>query len=72
MRLEDYIYYQREDAVIDTMIQAVQDLLEDYGDIPERVKERLKETEEKTLIRTWLKIAAKANGIEEFEAALTL
>ena len=72
MRLEDYIYYQREDAVIDTMIEDIQDLLEDYGDIPERVKERLKETEDKALLKKWLKLAAKANSIEEFEAALQL
>lgn len=72
MRLEDYIYYQREDAVIDTMIEDIRDLLEDYGDIPERVTDRLKGTNDKDTLKRWLKIAAKANSIEEFEAALHL
>ena len=70
MRLEDYIYYQREDAVIDTMIQDIQDLLEDYGDIPEHVMKRLMETNDKDKLRKLHKLAAKSNSIEEFEAAL--
>lgn len=76
MKLEEFIYYQRkeerEDAVIDTMIQDIKDLLEDYGDISEHVKERLEETTDKDKLREWHKVAAKSNSIEEFEAALSL
>ena len=74
MRLEEFIYYQRkeerEEAVIDTMVQAILDLLEDYGDIPERVTERLRESDDADTLRKWLKLAAKSNSIGEFEEAL--
>ena len=44
--------------------------LEDYGDVPESVKERLAETNDKETLKKWHKIAAKSNSIEEFEAML--
>ena len=76
MTLDELLYYanieEREEAVIDTMIQAIQDLLEDYGDIPERVMKCLRETKDKDILKKWHKLAAKANSIEAFEAALQL
>ena len=76
MTLGELLYYanmeEREEAAIDTLVQAILDLLEDYGDIPERVVKCLKETNDKDTLRKWLKLAAKANSIEEFGAALHL
>lgn len=76
MTLGELLYYanmeEREEAVIDTMVQDIQDLLEDYGDIPEHVVMCLKETKDKDTLKRWHKLAAKSNSIEEFEAALTL
>ena len=41
MTLDELLYCanmeEREETVIETMVQAIQDLLEDYGDIPEHV-----------------------------------
>ena len=74
MKLEEFIYYQRkeerEEAVIDTMVQDIRDLLEDYGDIPECLMKRIEEINDKDILKKWHKLAAKANSIEEFEAAL--
>ena len=76
MTLGELLYYanmeEREEAAIDTLVQAILDFLEDYGDIPERVTDRLRGTNDKDTLKRWLKIAAKANSIEEFEAALNL
>lgn len=76
MRLEEFIYYQRkeerEEAVIDTMVQGILDLLEDCGDIPDRVVKRLKETKDKATLKRWHKLAAKSNSIEEFEESMSL
>ena len=76
MTLDELLYYanmeEREEVAIDTMVQAIQDLLEDYGDIPERVIKRLKETKDKAALKRWHKLAAKSNSIEEFEEAMYL
>ena len=76
MTLDELIYYanmeEREEATIDTMVQDIQDLLEDYGDIPERVVKRLKEAKDRATLKRWHKLAAKSNSIEEFEAAMYL
>lgn len=74
MMWDEYIYYmrkeEREEAVIDTMVQAIQDILEEYGDIPEHVKNRLDETDDKEILKKWLKLSAKVNSIEEFEVEI--
>ena len=74
MKWDEYIYYmqkeEREKAAIDTMVQNIQDILEEYGGIPEHVKSRLVETDDKEILKKWLKLSAKVNSIEEFEAGM--
>ena len=74
MKLEEFIYYQRkeerEEAVIDTMVQAILDILEDFGNIPERVTDCLKETNDKDTLKRWHRLAAKVNSMKEFEEML--
>ena len=76
MKWDEFIYYmkkeEREKAVIDTMVQGIQDILEEYGDIPEHVKSRLSETDDKEILKKWIKLSAKVNSIEEFEAGMQL
>lgn len=76
MRWEEIIYYERkeerEEAVIDTMVEGIQDILEEYGDIPEHIVNRLKEIRDKEILRKWHKLAAKVNSIEEFEKEIQL
>lgn len=71
MKWDEYIYDVREDAVIETLVQSIQDVLEDYGDIPESVKERLSETIDRKVLKRWLKLAARVNSMEEFEDAIS-
>lgn len=67
MRWEECIYYERKDAVIDTLIENIQELLEDYGTFPEELKKRLDETRDIATLKCWHKLAAKVTSIEEFE-----
>lgn len=74
MRWEEIIYYERleerEEAVIDTMVQGILDILEEYGEIPEYIKNRLEETDDKEILRKWHKLSARVNSIEEFESGI--
>ncbi|MDE7254015.1 MAG: hypothetical protein K2O32_13890, partial [Acetatifactor sp.] len=51
-------------------IDSILDLLGDLGDIPSSLKERITAQEDETILRAWLKLAAKAESIEEFLAAI--
>lgn len=66
MTLEEYIFYQRKDEAIDTRVEDILELLEEYGEIPENVRERLKETRDIDLLKKWHKLAAKSDSIAEF------
>lgn len=70
MRWEESIYYERKDERISTMIENIQDLLEDYGTLPECLNVRLHETRDIKLLKQWHKLAAKVNCIEEFESGI--
>ena len=61
MRFEDLIAFERRD----TIVQDILDLLEDYGEIPDALKEKLSRTNSE-ILRKYHKLAAKANSIEEF------
>lgn len=63
MTLEDIIYFEREEE----RVQAILDLLEDYGEIPDTLKQRLEEEIRFDVLKVWLKLAAKVESISEFE-----
>ena len=46
------------------------DLLGDLGDVPCSLKERIVMQEDETILRAWHKLAARAESIEEFLAAM--
>ncbi len=70
MTFEDYIYYERleaaEEATRDTQVNCIIDLLSEYGDVPEALKEQLSETNDINKLKAWLKLAARVNDIQEF------
>lgn len=51
-------------------IDDILDLLSDLGDIPSPLKNRITAQEDETILRAWLKLAAKAESIEEFLSAM--
>ena len=59
-----------KEAAISTFVQGIQDILEDYGVLPERLLNRIQETDDREVLRQWLKLAARADSIEAFEAGM--
>jgi len=70
MKFEEIIYYERKDAVRESILENICDLLEDYGKVPEELKERLEKEEDMETLKSWLKLAARAASIEEFVSRL--
>lgn len=70
MRFEDLIAYERRDAAKEatqeTKTQSIYELLEDYGEIPDTLKEKLEGTKDLELLKKYLKLAAKVDSIDEF------
>ena len=70
MRFDDIIAWEREDAqkeaVITNTIQNTIDLLNDYGEVPQSLQDRLTATTDLDILKRWLKLAARAGSIEAF------
>ena len=57
---------------VEDRAEAVIELLEDLGELSESLKAYIMEQNDLELLRKWLKIAARAESIEEFERAVGL
>lgn len=60
---EDY----RLEGKIEGKIEGILELLEELGQVPERIVELIKSEDDLNVLSKWLKSAAKAASIEEFE-----
>ena len=56
-----------EDGIADGKAEDVLELLEEYGDVPERLKEMIKAEKDLAVLKRWHKLAARADNIETFE-----
>lgn len=69
MRFEELIAHERAEAAAEAAqaakVHAVLELLEDYGEIPDALRQRLQQSNDEAL-RKYLKLAAKADSIEAF------
>ena len=74
MRLDDIIYYEREEAAEkaekETRIQSILELLEEYGKVPEELKEKIAAQDDKETLKGWLKLAARSESLEDFKAKM--
>lgn len=65
------IKVQREEAKEEGIrlgtVNNILEFLEDLGEIPETLKSKIMQEEKPDVLRRWLKLAAKAETIEEFE-----
>lgn len=70
MRFEDLIAYERRDAAKEATQemkkQSIYELLEDYGEIPDTLKEKLEGKKDLELLKKYHKLAAKVDSIDEF------
>lgn len=70
MRLDDIIYYEREEADQNRAVQDILELLEDCGEVSEELKNKIKVQTDKETLRRWHRLAARAESLEEFEAKM--
>ena len=74
MYLDELIAWHRKDGFNDgfteasknTLVNNIFDLLNDYGEIPEDLKEQINNQKDISILRQWLKLAARADSIEDF------
>ena len=57
---------------IEEKAESILELLEDYGEIPERVRKLIMAQTDLGILRNWLKLAAKVESIEDFEEKIGL
>lgn len=65
---EDYRLEGKMEGKIEGKIESILELLEDLGQVPQRIVEHIKEENDPDILRRWHKSAAKAASIAEFEA----
>ena len=70
MKWDAMIFYERRDAKnegkIEGKIEGILELLSDYGEITEDLKEKIAQETDLEKLSSWLKLAAKVNSLEEF------
>lgn len=78
MRYDEIIAWERKDAAEEAKKEAtkettridIMELLKDYGDIPDSLREKIEKEDSLEILRKWLKLAARSTGLEEFERKL--
>ena len=70
MRLDDIIYYEREEADQNRAVQDILELLEDCGEVSEELKNKINVQTDKETLRRWHKLAARAESLEEFKTKM--
>lgn len=69
---ERLIISERAEATVKTKAEDILELLEDYGEIPPSLKKTVLEQDNLNVLSKWLKLAARANSISNFEEAIGL
>lgn len=70
MSLAERFYYERQEGAKENAVENILELLEDYGEIPAELKERLKSIDDMALLKKYHRLAAKVKSIAEFQAAI--
>ena len=66
MTWEEKIFYERLDAKNEGKIEAITDLLDEYGSLPDEMLEKMSSVDDDERIKSWLKLAASVSSIDEF------
>ena len=82
MTLEEYLYYERQEAaeeaaavataatIRSTTQENILELLEDLGEIPQDILDRINEEEDPAVLKGWLKKAARVQSFDEFRKVI--
>lgn len=60
----------REEGIAEGKSQSILTLLEDIGNIPPELKQMIFKEKDSEILKTWVKLAARANSIEEFQTQI--
>ena len=70
MKWDTMIYYERQDAKnegkIEGMIESLLDVLNEYGEVSDDLKEMILKETNLDKVKQWTKLAARASSLEEF------
>ena len=55
-----------KEGIIEGKVESILELLEDISTIPDKVRERIHNEKDIKVLNSWLKLAAKAESIDEF------
>lgn len=64
--LGELIDYEKRESARDQRLEDIRELLEDYGELPEGLMERIGQEKSDKILKKWLKLAARAGSIEDF------
>ena len=86
MTMEEYIHQEAErraKLMAESMVKSMAEsmaasrvaqnilaLLEDLGTLPDQTKERIAKEQNEDVLSVWLKLAARADSIEEFQSKM--
>ena len=66
MTFEDFLYLEKQKVARITQAESILKLLEDYGTIPNSIKEIVMTQKDSSILDDWLKLAARAESIQDF------
>lgn len=66
MKFEEIIYYERREATLCAKREFILELLQEYGPVPDAIKERLEQETKEAVLDKWRKLAIKAGSLEVF------
>ncbi len=66
MSFYEMLKEERSDGKLEGRIESILELLEDLGDIPEELRDKIEEQEDLAILKVWHKLAAKVESIERF------
>lgn len=66
MTWDEMLEEERSEGNIEGRIDSILELLEDLGEIPQELRDKIEEQEDIATLKAWHKLAAKAESIEQF------
>lgn len=61
----------RQEGLIEGKIESILELLEEFGNIPKQLIQRISRETNSEVLNKWLKCAAKSSSFAEFEAIIS-
>ena len=62
---------EREKGRADGKAEAILEILEEYGKVPNELRDRVLAQRDLEMLKRWLKVASKVDSIEEFIAEMS-